>query len=63
MTDHPDAPRAYPEINHATSALRADARKRGDADGFNLWAGQAHTLTLEQAAADVVRTLAHPPQR
>jgi len=63
MTDHPDAPRAYPEINHATSALRADARKRGDADGFNLWAGQAHALTLEQAAADVVRTLAHPPQR
>jgi nitronate monooxygenase len=63
MTDHPDAPRAYPEINHATSALRAEARKRGDADGFNLWAGQAHALTLEQAAADVVRTLAHPPQR
>jgi nitronate monooxygenase len=60
MTDHPDAPRAYPEIHHATSRLRADARKRGDADGFNLWAGQAHALAREQPAAAIVRTLARP---
>jgi len=57
MTDHPDAPRAYPEIHHATSALRADARKRGDADGFNLWAGQAHALAHERPAAQTVREL------
>ena len=63
MHEHPDAPVAYPEIHHATSKLRADARKRGDADGFNLWAGQAHALAVEQPAAAVVRTLAHPPQR
>jgi nitronate monooxygenase len=60
MNDHPDAPRAYPEIHHATSRLRADARKRGDADGFNLWAGQAHALAREQPAAAIVRTLARP---
>ena len=60
MTDHPDAPRAYPEIHHATSALRAAARKRGDADGFNLWAGQAHALAREQPAAATVRSLARP---
>jgi nitronate monooxygenase len=63
MADHPDAPSAYPEIHHATSSLRAAARRRGDADGFNLWAGQAHALAREQPAADVVRTLAYPPQR
>jgi nitronate monooxygenase len=63
MTDHPDAPRAYPEIHHATSALRARAREQGDPDGFNLWAGQAHALAREQPAADVVRTLARPAQR
>ena len=63
MTEHPDAPAAYPEIHHATASLRAAARKRGDADGFNLWAGQAHALAREQKAADVVRRLAHPLQR
>jgi nitronate monooxygenase len=57
MNDHPDAPRAYPEIHHATSRLRADARKRGDADGFNLWAGQAHALARERPAAQTVREL------
>lgn len=63
MTAHPDVPRAYPEIHHATSALRAAAREAGDPDGFNLWAGQAHALAREQPAAAVVRALAHPPQR
>ena len=57
MNDHPDAPRAYPEIHHATSRLRADARKRGNADGFNLWAGQAHALARERPAAQTVREL------
>jgi nitronate monooxygenase len=57
MVEHPDAPSAYPEIHHATSALRADARKREDADGFNLWAGQAHALARERPAAKTVREL------
>jgi len=57
MTDHPDAPIAYPQINYATAPLRAEARKRGDADGFNLWAGQAHALAVERPAAETVRAL------
>jgi nitronate monooxygenase len=52
------APRAYPEIHHATSPLRAAARKRGDADGFNLWAGQAHELVQARPAAEIVREMA-----
>ena len=57
MTAHPDAPIAYPEIHHATAPLRAKARERGDADGFNLWAGQAHSLARELPAAEIVRML------
>jgi len=52
------APSAYPEIHHVTSPLRAQARQRGDADGFNLWAGQAHELARERPAAEIIRTLA-----
>jgi nitronate monooxygenase len=51
MRDHPAAPRAYPHVHHATSPLRAEARKREDADGFNLWAGQTHSLARELPAA------------
>jgi nitronate monooxygenase len=58
MTEHPDAPRAYPHIHHATAPIRAAARKRGDADGFNLWAGQAHALAQERPAGEIVRALA-----
>ena len=57
MTEHPDAPIAYPQIHYATAPLRAAARKRGDADGFNLWAGQAHALAVSRPAADTVRAL------
>lgn len=59
MTDHHDvAPLAYPEIHHVTSALRAAARKRGDADAFNLWAGQAHELVQARPAGEIVRAMA-----
>jgi nitronate monooxygenase len=51
------APAAYPEIHYATSPLRAAARRRGDADAFNLWAGQAHTLARELPAGEIVRQL------
>jgi nitronate monooxygenase len=60
MTDHPGAPRAYPEIHHATAPIRADARKREDADGFNLWAGQGHALARERPAGEIVRSLSRP---
>ena len=58
MAEHPDAPIAYPEINHATAPLRAAAREAGDADGFNLWAGEAHALAQAKPAAEVVADLA-----
>jgi nitronate monooxygenase len=57
MTEHPDAPIAYPHIHYATAPLRAAARKNGDADGFNLWAGQAHSQAVERPAAETVRAL------
>ena len=49
---------AYPQVHHATAPLRAAARARGDAGGFNLWAGQAHRLAREAPAAEIVRDLA-----
>ena len=51
------APRAYPHVHYATSPMRAAARKREDPDGFNLWAGQAHSLAREAPAAELVREL------
>lgn len=51
------APIAYPEIHHATSPLRAAARAGGDADAFNLWAGEAHELAEELPAAEIVRRI------
>jgi nitronate monooxygenase len=52
------APAAYPQIHHATAPIRAAARERGDADGFNLWAGQAHALAADRPAAQIVETIA-----
>ena len=59
MVEHDAAaPLAYPEIHHVTSPLRAAARKRGDADAFNLWAGQAHELAQARPASEIVRRMA-----
>jgi nitronate monooxygenase len=58
MADHPDAPSAYPEIHYATAQRRAEARKAGDSDGFNLWAGQAHALARPLPAGEIARWLA-----
>jgi nitronate monooxygenase len=57
MEEHPDAPIAYPHIHYATAPLRAAARARGDADGFNLWAGEAHSLAVARPAAETVKAL------
>lgn len=58
MREHGDqAPSAYPAVHHLTAPLRAAARERGDADGFNLWAGQAHALAVEAPAGELVRRL------
>jgi nitronate monooxygenase len=57
MREHSDAPSAYPQVHYATSPLRAAARKKGDPDGFNLWAGQAHRLAPTGPAAEIVREI------
>ena len=48
---------AFPQIHHATAPIRAAAGERGDADGFNLWAGRGHILAEEKPAAEIVQTL------
>jgi nitronate monooxygenase len=59
LTEHSAAaPNAYPEIHHTTSPLRAAARRRGDADALNLWAGQAHELVGARPAGEIVRQMA-----
>jgi nitronate monooxygenase len=57
--EHGDAaPRAYPEVHHMTSPLRAHGRRAGEADLINLWAGQAHPLAEERSAEEITRVLA-----
>ena len=59
MREHEDeAPLAYPEVHNLAAPLRAAARERGDADGFNLWAGQAYPLAEAMPAGELVRRLA-----
>jgi nitronate monooxygenase len=54
-----DAPRAYPEVHHITSPLRARGRAVGDPELINLWAGQAHSLAEALPAEEITRRLAH----
>lgn len=49
-----DAPAAYPEVHYLTAPLRAKARALGDADGINLWAGQAYHLAVEAPAGEII---------
>ena len=51
------APRAYPQVHHLTSGLRADAGRRGDADGLALWAGTGFRSARAEPAADVLTRL------
>jgi nitronate monooxygenase len=51
------APSAYPEVNHLTAPLRRAARRRGDGEAINLWAGQAHALARELPAEELVTRL------
>jgi nitronate monooxygenase len=63
MREHgDDAPVGYPYIHHVTAPLRAEARRRGDADSVNLWAGQAHRLAKEAPAGEIVRSMADEAQ-
>ncbi|HEY2714596.1 MAG TPA: nitronate monooxygenase [Solirubrobacterales bacterium] len=54
LSEHEDAPAAYPEVHYATAPIRAAAREAGDPEDLNLWAGQAHWLAREEPAAVVV---------
>jgi nitronate monooxygenase len=53
------APSAYPEVHHLTAPIRAAARERGDAEGFNLWAGQTYSLAEAVPAAQLVVAVAN----
>jgi nitronate monooxygenase len=58
MLEHDvSAPRAYPEVHHLTTPIRAAARAAGDAQGLNLWAGQGHALARAAPAAQIVKDL------
>ncbi len=59
LSEHEDAPAAYPEVHYATAPIRAAAREVGDAEALNLWAGQAHWLAREEPAASVVDRFTH----
>src|SRR5436190_190804 len=48
------APKAYPHVHYVTAPLRAAARAAGDAEGINLWAGQAYPLAETAPAASLV---------
>ena len=55
MRDHDAAaPKAYPQVHYLTAPLRAAARAAADADGINLWAGQAYSLAEAIPAAELV---------
>lgn len=58
MCRHADAPAAYPHVHHLTAPLRAAARDAGDADGFNLWAGEGLRHVRALPAATLVEQLA-----
>jgi nitronate monooxygenase len=60
MREHSDdAPAAYPQVHYATAPLRAAARERGDAEAFNLWAGQAHELAPNGPAAEILSSISN----
>jgi nitronate monooxygenase len=51
------APAAYPHVHHLTAPLRAAARRSGDPDLVNIWAGQAHELSEAAPAAAIMARL------
>ncbi len=51
------APPEYPQVHHLTKGLRADAARRGDANGMALWAGTGHREAQTGPAAQVMHML------
>lgn len=52
------APSAYPEVLELTAPVRAAGKRAGDAQRFNLWAGERHAEAAARPAGEVVRALA-----
>jgi nitronate monooxygenase len=61
MTDHPDAPAAYPEVHFATRPIRAAAAAAGDTGRLNLWAGEGYRAATTRPAAEIVELLSGGP--
>ncbi|HEX7444487.1 MAG TPA: nitronate monooxygenase [Acidimicrobiales bacterium] len=57
MVDHPTAPAAYPQIHHATRALRAAAAERGIAEALHLWAGVEYKRARAEPAGVILGQL------
>lgn len=58
LSEHGEhAPAAYPDVHQMTVPVRAAAREAGDPGAINLWAGQTHSLAVQQPAGEVVRRL------
>jgi nitronate monooxygenase len=51
------APAGYPHVHYVTAPLRAAARAAGDPSLLNLWAGQAHALSRDLPAAEIVESI------
>jgi len=45
----------YPAVHYLTAPMRAKAVVDGDPETLHLWAGQAHRLSTEEPAGDLVR--------
>jgi nitronate monooxygenase len=63
MIDHPNAPRAYPEINNATRPLRGSAADRGDVDRMSLWCGVGFRSAAADSAGEIIDRLCPGPRR
>jgi nitronate monooxygenase len=51
------APAPYPVQRALTAGMRADAVRRGDVNGMQVWAGQGAALARAEPAADVVQRI------
>ncbi len=57
MSEHPDAPAAYPAVHQITSPIRKAAAARGDLQHVHLWAGTGWREARPGPAADLLWAL------